>query len=82
MKNKKILWKTLLIMGFVPFILVLFYGLYSAITGFSGLCFCGNYYGFKAFIDSIIMVSYVFYPAYIIEIILIIVSLLKFKKII
>ena len=78
--NKKLLWKSLLIIGFIPFIIALLVGIYFAITGFSGLCFCTNYYGFKAFIDSIIMFSYVFYPNYIIGIILIILSIIKLKN--
>lgn len=80
MKNKKIIWKIFLIIGLIPFVLVALYGLYSAIFGFSGLCFCGNYYGLKAFIDSIILFSYIIYPTYIIGIILIILSIIKLRR--
>ena len=55
MKNKKIVWISLLIVGIIPFAIPLIAGIYDFLTGFSGLCFieCDNYYGFKAFIDSI-----------------------------
>lgn len=80
MKKKKVLWKIILVVGFIPFIAVLTFGIYSAIFGFSGLCFCGEYYGFKAFVDSIIMYSAVFYPTYIIGIIFITLSIIKLKQ--
>lgn len=69
--------KTSLIIGLIPFIFTLFVGIYFAITGFSGLCFCGNFYGFKAFIESIILYSENFYQNYILGFILIIIFIVK-----
>ena len=69
--------KTSLIIGLIPFIFALFVGIYFAITGFSGLCFCGNFYGFKAFIESIILYSQNFYQNYILGFILIIIFIIK-----
>ena len=69
--------KTSLIIGLIPFIFALFVGVYFAITGFSGLCFCGDFYGFKAFIESIILYSENFYQNYILGFILIIIFIIK-----
>ena len=83
MKKKKIVWISLLIVGIISFVIPLIAGLYDSINGFSGLCFvgCDNYYGFQAFIDSIYLYSYIFWPTYIIGIILITISIIKLKKI-
>lgn len=82
MNKNKLVWKILLIIGLIPFVIVLGYGIISSITGFSGICFynCTKEYGLLAFIDSIIMYSYVYWPTYIIGLILIIFSLFKIKK--
>ena len=82
MKSKKI-WKILLFLGIIPIAIPLVDGIYSSITGFSGLCFgsgCISKYGFKAFIDSIFLYSFIFWPTYIIGLILIIISMIKIKK--
>lgn len=80
--KKKILWKSLLIIGIIPFIAVLFYGLLSSINGFSGICIvsCKKYYGLLAFRDSVILYSFVFWPSYILGLVLILISILKLKK--
>ena len=82
MRNKKIVWISLLIVGIVPFSIPLITGIYNSITGFSGLCFieCNNYYGLQAVIDSVYLYSYIFWPTYIIGAILIIISIIKLKK--
>lgn len=82
LRNKKTIWKSLLIIGFLPFIILLLYGFYVAITGFSGICFglCDKEYGLPAFIDFIFLVSYVYWPVYIVGIALIILSLTKLTK--
>lgn len=79
MKEKKIIWKILLIIGLIPFLAVIIYGIFSSINGFSGICFfnCSKNYGLMAFRDSVIMYSYVLWPTYIIGIILIIISIIK-----
>ena len=71
------LFKTSLIIGLVPFVFALFVGIYFAIAGFSGLCLCGNFYGFKAFIESIIIYSNNYYQNYILGFILIIIFIIK-----
>lgn len=82
MKKKKIVWIILLIAGIIPFAIPVITGIYDAINGFSGLCFvgCDNYYGFQAFIDSVYLYSFIFWPTYIIGVILIILSIIKLKN--
>jgi len=82
MGKKKILWIILLIVGIIPFSIPLTMGIYDSINGFSGLCFVGciNYYGLQAFIDSIYLYSFIFWPTYIIGAILIILSIIMLKK--
>ena len=79
--DQKLFWIILLILGILPFIIALVLGIYYAISGFAGLCFCGNFYGFKAFGESITLYSYNFYQNYILGVILIILSIIKMKKI-
>ena len=82
--KKKILWIILLILGFVPFIMVLHLGMNNAINGLErGFCLsgdCTKYYGFSAFIDTIVLISYVFWPFYILGFVLIIFSIAKLLK--
>lgn len=82
MKKKKVLWIILLIIGLLPFIAVLTISILASIFGFSGLCLleCSYYYGFEAFRDSIILFSFVFWPAYIVGLILIIISIIFLKR--
>lgn len=78
---KKTLWKILLVIGVVPFAIVLLYGIYVAITGFSGVSILGDVnYGFGAFLDWIILYSYVYWSTYVIGLVLIILSVIKLKK--
>ncbi len=76
----KKIWIVLLVMGSLTFVIPLGMGIYYAIVGFSGLCFCGMRYGFSAFFDSILLYSYLCWPSYIVGIILIILSILKIKR--
>lgn len=82
MKKNKIVWIVLLIIGIIPFAIPLIAGIYDSINGFSGLCFiaCDNYYGFQAFLDSIYLYSFIFWPTYIIGAILIVLSIIKIIK--
>lgn len=79
MDKKKLLWKVLLVIGMIPFVIVIGYGVYSSIIGFSVLCIlnCTKEYGFIAFRDSIFLYSSVFWPTYIIGVILMIISIIK-----
>ena len=65
----------LLILGLLPFVILLCGGIYSAINGFSGLTISMKQYGIDAFIDWIILWSFVYWPTYIIGIVLIIISI-------
>ena len=75
-------WTLLLIVGMIPFIVPLVYGIYNSINGFSGLCLwpCDYDYGFKAFADSIMFYSFIFWPTYIIGIVLVFLSVKKLKN--
>jgi len=77
----KIPYWVLLIIGLLPFVYVLGVGIYSSYMGYSGLCFfeCELDYGIAAFVDSIIITSYLFWPLYLIGIVFIILSFFKFK---
>ena len=78
--NDKKMWLILLIVAILPFLTALVLGIYFAITGFSGLCLCGNFYGFKAFYESILLYLYNYYPNCIIGLILIVLAIIKIKK--
>lgn len=80
--KRNIIWKIILILGILPFVVSLGFGIYSAITGFSGLCIlnCKDIYGIQAFLDSIIMYSYIFWPTYIVGLIAIITSVIFIKR--
>ena len=47
-------WTLLLIVGMIPFIVPLVYGIYNSINGFSGLCLwpCDYDYGFNPFFGN------------------------------
>lgn len=81
MKKKKILWLILLILGIIPIAIPLVSGIYSAFAGSSGLCFtqCNYVYGLEAFLDSVVLYSYLFWPTYIVGLILIIISIKKLR---
>lgn len=72
-------WISLLI-GCIPFLVALSMGLYNSIVGFSGLSFHNKNYGFDAFFDTIVLVSYLIYPLYIIGLFLIIFSIVKLRR--
>jgi hypothetical protein len=76
MKNKKLLWCIPLVIGLAPFVWALIGGLYAAINGFSGLAIFGTpYYGWDAFLDWTFLFSFVAWPAYLVGLGLIILSL-------
>ncbi|MBE6156029.1 MAG: hypothetical protein E7164_04675 [Firmicutes bacterium] len=80
--KKKIIWIILLIGGMVPFTIPLVAGIYDSINGFGGLCFaaCEKSYGLCAFIDSIYLYSFIFWPSYLVGLVLIIISVIKLRK--
>lgn len=69
---KKTKWKILLFVGTLPFLWGLLGGLYAAITGFSGLSISSPpAYGISAFFDWIILYSFVYWPTYLVGLLLI-----------
>lgn len=80
---KKIIWKILLFIGTIPFILTLILGIFNMFNGFSGICFgfnCPKIVGIGALLETIILIIFVFWPIHLIGFALIIVSLIKIKK--
>ena len=82
MKNKKIIWTFVLILGIISFVMPLIAGIYYSINGFTFLCFadCTIEYGFSAFKDVIFIYSWLMWPTYIVGGILIVLSIIKLKK--
>lgn len=80
--NKKIVWIILLIFGLIPFILLIVGGFNAAFNGFSGLCFfsCENYYGMAALIDYVLLFSFIYWPAYVVGLLFIVLSIIRLKK--
>lgn len=79
--RKRIFWKVLLFIGFLPFVIALGSGIYAGITGYSGLAISGApVYGFAAFMDWMILYSYIYWPTYVIGLVLIVVSLVQLRK--
>jgi hypothetical protein len=69
------------VVGLVPFLWALFGGLYTAVNGFSGLIFGGAaYYGWNAFADWVFLFSFVAWPAYLVGIALIGISVFMLLK--
>lgn len=69
---KKTKWKILLFLGTVPFLWAILNGIWAAVNGFSGLAISSPpTYGFAAFADWIILYSFVYWPTYVVGLILI-----------
>ena len=79
MKKKKIIiWQVLLLIGLLPFVVPILLGFISIFTGFSFLAAYST--GFEALFGVLSFWSFLFWPTYIIGIILIIISTIKIKK--
>ena len=78
-KIKKIIWTTLLIIAILPFLLTLIVGVDASINGTSdGLCImCDRIYGMEAFEQILIFAIYLFWPAYLIALIVIILAIIR-----
>ena len=75
---KKHKWKILLFLGTIPFLAAILSGFYAAITGFSGLAIMAPpSYGWAAFTEWIILYSFLYWPTYVIGLILIIWSVIR-----
>ena len=68
----------MLILGLLPFVGILGFAIFSAINGFSFLF--STSYGFDAFGGVILIYSILFWPLYIIGLVLIIKSIQKLKQ--
>lgn len=80
MKTKR-KWKILLAIGILPFAVALLTGIYNAIVGFSGLAITSPpVYGWAAFVDWMILYSFIYWPTYVLGIVLIVLALIKLKK--
>ena len=81
MKVKKIIWMVLLIIGILPFVITLGVGVYHSIVGtHDGICImCDRplVYGFEAFYVIMVFAIYLFWPAYIIALIIIILAIIR-----
>ena len=80
MKNNKILWILILIIGLLPFLFVFGIGIHAAINGMTCLDDCVRIIGFKAFIGMSALYSLVFWPTYIVGLVLIIISIIQIRK--
>lgn len=77
-KVKKIIWTILLIIAILPFLLTLLIGVNASINGTSDvLCMmCDRIYGLEAFEQIMVFAIYLFWPAYIIALIIIILAII------
>lgn len=79
--KKRGFWKVVLFIGFVPFVIALGSGVYAGFTGYSGLAISSApAYGLAAFMDWMILYSYLYWPTYVIGLVLIGVSLVQLRK--
>ena len=76
--NKNLKWKILLGIGLSPFVIVICIGIYSAFFGFSFLF--RTLYGMDAFIIVISLLSSIFWPVYIICIILVVGAIWEMRQ--
>ena len=68
---KKGLWKLLLALGAAPFGAVLVSGIFKAVTGFLGEK------GMEAFVSWVVLTSFLYWPAYAVGLVLIVLSVCK-----
>lgn len=76
---KKKLWFILFILGLSPFVILLIGGIYASMIGFSPIWMSTIHYGWDAFRNHVILWSYLYWPSYIVGMILIIVSMIVKK---
>lgn len=79
MKNIK--WKIMLFVGTLPFLVAIVSGFYAALTGFSGLAIKSPAsYGWEAFMEWIILYSFVYWPTYVVGVILMLWAIARLMK--
>lgn len=71
-KNKRF-WQVILLIGCLPFLICLWQGLNGAINGFSILWEAADY-GWDGFLCGVIVWSFVYWPTYLVGLMLILVS--------
>ena len=71
-KNRKMFWKTLLVIGILPFAIPLLISFISAIFGL-GLFYAEGLSG----TDFLVLWSFIFWPTYVIGVFAIIISIIK-----
>lgn len=80
-KIKKIIWTILLIIGILTFVITLAIGAYHSIFGIhDGICIlCDRplVYGLEAFMVVMIFAGWLFWPAYVIGIVVIILAIIR-----
>ena len=80
-KKRRIIWIIMLIVGILPFAITLLTGIISAVTGiYDEMCILCNrelVYGIEAFMTVMIFAIYLFWPAYIIAAIIILVAVIR-----
>lgn len=75
-KNKK--WKILLFIGTLPFVIIIGISIFSMFNGFTFLF--STTHGIQAFLESMLILSFLFWPTYIVGAVLIILSIIKLKQ--
>lgn len=81
-KNKRF-WQVILLIGCLPFLICLLKGLDGAINGIAFLWGPADY-GWEGFLTAVVLFSYLFWPAYLIGLVLVQISVfalvyLKYK---
>ena len=76
------IWKFLLFLGTMPFLVPMFMGIHRAITGLptGWIVSTGCIYGWEAFSQFVLMYSYLLWPTYLVGLALIILGIYKIKK--
>lgn len=77
-KKKKIFWKVMLVLGTIPFIIPLVLSIICLFFGFT--FFFDTIYGFEGMFSFLVIWSFIFWPTYIVGLVLIILSIIKIKK--
>ena len=68
----------LIVIGVIPFLLLLLYALYSSIFGV--VIFSTTYYGYEALYNTIVLTIFAYWPVFVISILFIIIGIILKKK--
>ncbi len=77
-----VLWSFILVIGLLPFFLLLITSIDAAFNGSSGFCFfeCDPIYGFDAFMDNLQLMLFLFWPIFLVAVVAIIIAVVKLVK--